>query len=277
MGNNSIRMSRRSVRISSSDGPAEEEDHVLLNVRTYHRPPSLDAAAGLLKTGRNAVLAGGTELLARRDDELEGLIDLAGLGLSGIALSDGCLTVGAMTTLQALAEAPAVAALAGGILARAVRQAAPATIRAAATLGGTLAGEKGGVEIPTVLLALGARVTLATPEPVELALETLLLHKPDVLAGAILTAVTIPLRTGGGGFAFVSRTPADRAICCAAAAGDRVAVGGVAPQPRLVEAPLRLDALPALDDHLATAAYRRQVAQVLVRRALQEQHGEVNP
>jgi CO/xanthine dehydrogenase FAD-binding subunit len=251
--------------------------HVLLNVRTYHRPTSLEAAVGLLKAGGTAPLAGGTELLARNDNELEGLVDLAGLGLDGITVTDSCLTAGAMCTLQALAEAPAVAALAGGILARAVRQSAPATIRSAATLGGTLAGERGGIEIPTVLLALGASVTLATPEPVELALETLLLHKPDVLAGAILTAVTVPLQPGGGGFALVSRTPADRAICCAAAAGDRVAVGGVTPQPRLVEAPLRLDALPVVDDHLASAAYRRQVAQVLVRRALQEQHGEVNP
>lgn len=250
---------------------------MLLNLRAYHRPRTPAEAVGLLREGRTALLAGGTELLGLEDDQIEAVIDLAPLGLDYIHLDEeGLLRIGAMTTLKRLAADDTVGGLAGGILSRAIRQAAPATIRAAATLGGTLAGTKGGEEIPTVLLALGARIRLAAPDPVELPLEMLLADKPGLLAGALLTEVAIPGSAPRGGFAFVSRSPADRAIVCAAAVGDRVAVGGVAPHPNLL--PLHeaadLARWPAVGDHRGSAAYRRDVAPVLVRRALAEANGE---
>lgn len=248
---------------------------MLLNLRAYHRPDTPAAAVSLLREGRAAVLAGGTELLGRDDDTLDALIDLASLQLDYIRSAGGYLRIGAMTTLKTLTSDPGVAALAGGILARAARQAAPATVRAAATLGGTLAGQKGGDEIPTALLALGARIVLATPDPVELPLELMLAGKADALAGAIITEIMLPLAIERGGFAFVSRTPADRAIVCAAAVGNRVAVGGVAPTPNLLP-PDALDTSgwPAVSDHRGSAGYRRLVAPVLARRALAEARGE---
>lgn len=248
---------------------------MLVNLRAYHQPRTPAEAIALLREGRTALLAGGTELLGLEDDDIAAVIDLATLGLDFIELQGGELHLGAMLTLRRLAEAPEVGALAGGVLSRAIRQAAPATVRAAATLGGTLAGAKGGDEIPTVLLALGARVTLATPDPVKLPLALLLAEKADRLTGAIITEVSVPWTDAPGGFAFVSRTPADRAILCAAAVGDRVAVGGVGLHPVLV--PPGWDATDCTDaasDHRATAEYRRWVGPVLVRRALAEARGE---
>ena len=221
---------------------------MLANLRAYHRPVTVVEAIGLLREGA-ALLGGGTELLGLDDDRLEAVIDLAPLSLDYIRVADEVVRIGAMTTLKRLADDEAVQGLAGGILGRAIRQAAPATIRAAATLGGTLAGSKGGEEIPTVLLALGARVSLATPDPVEMPLALMLANKADALAGAIITEVTVPLTAAGGGFAFVSRTPADRALLCAAAVGDRVIVS---------------------DGRMVSEEYRREVAPVLVRRALGE-------
>lgn len=247
---------------------------MLVNLRACHRPRTPAEAVGLLREGGTALLAGGTELLGTDDHEIEAVIDLATLGLDFIDVKGGELRIGAMMTLNRLAETPEVAALAGGVLARAIRQAAPATVRAAATLGGTLAGSKGGEEIPTVLLALGARVTLAVPDPVKLPIELLLASKAEHLAGAIIMEVAIPWTEAGGGFAFVSRTPADRAILCAAAVGDRVAVGGVGPFPTLVPPPFDVSDVWAVGDHRATAEYRRWVAPVLVRRALAEARGE---
>ncbi|HWI63551.1 MAG TPA: FAD binding domain-containing protein [Symbiobacteriaceae bacterium] len=247
---------------------------MLVNLRAYHRPATLAEAVGLLHEGTAALLAGGTELLGLEDDQVEAVVDLSPLGLDAIRQEGNHLHIGAMVTLGRLAEAEAVAGLAGGILARAIRQSAPATIRAAATLGGTLAGAKGGEEVPTVLLALGARVTLATPDPVDLPLEVLLANRSDVMAGAIITEVTLPLQHSQGGFAFVSRTPADRAIVCAAVAGDRTAVGGVSREPRLLSDQTDFDAWPTATDHRAGAEYRRLVAPVLVRRARAQARGE---
>jgi carbon-monoxide dehydrogenase medium subunit len=245
---------------------------LLVNLRAYHRPRTPAEAVALLREGRTALLGGGTELFGLDDDTVESVIDLAPLGLDFILAHGGEVRIGAMTTLKRLAEAPEVATLAGGILARAICQAAPATIRAAATVGGTLAGNKGGEEIPTVLLALGARVTLAAPEPIKMPFELFLSAKADHLAGALITEVTVPCTDQRAGFAFVSRTPADRAIVCAAAAGARVAVGGMGPHPVLGWSDA---ATQAISDHRASAEYRRWVAPALVRRALAEARGEV--
>jgi CO/xanthine dehydrogenase FAD-binding subunit len=256
-----------------ADAPGEGI-FVLVNLRACHRPRTPAEAIGLLREGRTALLAGGTELLGLDDAEIEAVIDLAPLGLDRVELHGGELRIGAMVRLGRLAETPEVAALAGGLLLRAIRQAAPATIRAAATLGGTLAGARGGDEIPTALLALGARVTIVDPESVKLPIDLLLAGKAAHLTGAIITEISIPWTDEAGGFAFVSRTPADRAIVCAAAAGGRVAVGGVGPYPVLVPPGWDGAEGSAVSDHRASAAYRRLVAPVLVRRALLESRGE---
>lgn len=260
---------------------------MLLGVTEYHRPASAQEALGLLQRDPEgtAVLAGGTELTASHRRELRALIDLQNLGLSAITEREGSVAIGAMTTLKALAASPLIRPIAGGLLARAAHMSAPATIRAAATLGGTLAGRKGGDELPTVLLALGARVSLATPEPVSIPLADFLDRRDELLEGFIVTHVTVPVNAGArGGLAHVSRSPADRAIVVVAAVvtGERsqIALGGLAPQPRLLPANIAPDDVPRASadwppagDFRASAEYRSWVAPVLARRALEEALG----
>jgi CO/xanthine dehydrogenase FAD-binding subunit len=252
---------------------------LLLNLREYHRPTSTAEAVGLLRrgAGRTAVLAGGTELAGCHDGAIESVVDLRHLPLAAIATGpDGVVTVGAMVTLKQLASTPVLQSPAGSILARAAERAAPATIRAAATLGGTLASRKGGDEVPTVLLALGAAVCLEGDSgPQAFPLAEFLARREELLEGALITGVQLPHRPGArGGFALVSRTPADRAIVCAAAVvttdESTVAVGGLAPHPRLLGDIARWE---VVSDHRGSAEYRRWVAPVLVKRALNEANG----
>lgn len=247
---------------------------MLLNLTAYHRPATVAEAVRLLADGRckAAVLAGGTELVGS-DAEVDAVIDLRELGLSGIDADDDKVTIGAMATLKQIASSPLVQALASGILAKAAQHSAPATIRAAATLGGTLAGRKGGEEIPTALLALEARVRIAMPGPHEVDFERFLAQRDLLLREGIITAVVIPAGAATGGLARVSRTTADQAIMCAAAVMQgkavTIAVGGLAAQP--VRWPARVER--PVSDHRGSAQYRRWVAPVLVQRAVTEAMG----
>lgn len=264
-----------------------------MDLQEYHRPKSVDEAVRLLRRGGSlaAVVAGGTELAGHDRLGAESLVDLSEAGLNTIDAEAARLRIGAMVTLRRLETDAAVRALAGGILPRAVRQGTPATIRVAATLGGTLAGTRGGDEVPTALLALGGTVTLAYAQPRskllpglesvatrEMPLAAFLANRETAVAGAVLTHVNIPILMGTarGGLALVSPTPSARALLVAAATMTAdgtltVAIGGLAPFPRVVEPGHQL--WDVVDDHRAGAEYRRWVAPVLIRRALEEAGG----
>ena len=128
----------------------------------YHRAGSVDEAADLLsKASDGRYLAGGMSLvptmklrLARHSD----LIDLNGIGdLAGITVSGDAVTVGAMTRHESVADSadvqkaiPALAALAGGI--------GDPHVRHRGTLGGSISNNDPASDYPAAVLGLGATV-----------------------------------------------------------------------------------------------------------------------
>ncbi len=238
----------------------------------YHRPTEMDEALALLARTdvRLVPLAGGTALIpaleTRELREVEGVVDLAHLGLDRIqAHSDG-IRIGAMVRLADLMEHPVVGGLAHGLLRRTAACEGPVNLRNMATVGGTVVTAHPDSELYAALLALDAqvvvrdvqgdhRVPLAEFQGVERGLVTELLLPP---AGGLR-----------GGHARVARTPRDRPIVAAVAVvGDgveRVALCGVAARPVLAGSPL-----DPLDDCTGTPEYRQAMAQVLSRRALAE-------
>ncbi len=260
----------------------------------FHRPSTVLTALELQASlGQDAcLLAGGTELNQRHHPGRPAhLISLAGLDLGGVAASDDAVMVGATTTFQELLEAPAVPAP----LRRAAAHLANRNVRNIATVGGQLAAGKSCGDLIPCLVALDARVMLATIEGSgAVAVADYVLAKPS----GLIVAVEIPTRPGrrGTGLANFTRTANDLSVINAAASMERdavgiqrpiLALGGVAAsvvrllavEQALLGAPLparaQLEALVAaavhpIDDLRGSATFKRHLASHLAADALTE-------
>lgn len=135
----------------------------------YVKPSSLDQVFALLRErGDDArLMAGGQSLMATLNMRLSEpalVIDITGLdALRGIAVQDGQLRIGALTT-HAEIEASALVAQHAPMLARAAPHIAHRAIRNSGTWGGSLAYADPAAEWPACLLALGGAVIVRGPD-----------------------------------------------------------------------------------------------------------------
>ena len=272
-------------------------------MNSYVRPNSLDQALALLGDGRARILAGGTDLYPGADGYLAGnVIDITAVpGLNRITTdSDGTLRIGACTTWTTLADAdlpPAARALQQACLQVGGRQ-----IQNVGTLGGNLCNASPAADGVPPLLALGAKVELASLTGLRrVAVADFLTGPRQTIrrADEVLTAILIPPAGLQGKSAFVklgARAYLVISIAMVAArvvlAGDRIATAAIAVgacsgsavrlnslEHALIGASMAdLSALIAanpppltpIDDIRATAAYRHKAAAELIHRALSE-------
>lgn len=201
----------------------------------YQKAMSIDAAAASLAAAPQAkLMAGGQSLIAAmklRLTDVGQIIDLGAIkGLSGIQVEANTVTIGAMTRHAEVAVSaavrsaiPALAALAGGIADRMVRN--------MGTLGGSVANNDPAADYPAGLLALGAIIVTNRRHILadnfftgmfETALES----------GEIVTAVSFPVPTRAAYMKF--KNPASRYAIVGVFVADfggrvRVAVTGAGP------------------------------------------------
>ena len=251
-------------------------------ITEYHRPHTLEEALALLARGHviSAPIGGGSQLIAADRRDITAVVDLSELGLSYVRREADQLRVGATTTLQMLIDLPDARAAWQGELARVAEQTAARNLREQGTLAGTLVSAESNNPLAVALLAVEASLTLM-PGPRSVALDEFLSKRAALLVGSLITEVTIPLNGSHERLAFekVSRTPADLPIVCAAvrarvenrAAHDaRIVLGGVADTPIVMHDPEReIPGLQPPSDFWGTAEYRRAMAGVLSRRAVQ--------
>jgi CO/xanthine dehydrogenase FAD-binding subunit len=274
----------------------------------YHRPETLDEALAIFaQLGSDAKpLAGGQSLVPAMNFRLarpEVLVDLNRLDpLVYIDEGqDGGLRIGAMTR-QRSAERSSVIARQAPLLAEAMPWVAHPQIRNRGTIGGSLAHADPAAELPAVMVALDARLVLKRSTATRTVpardfftgiLTTVL--EPDEL----LTEIQIPAAPARTGAAFMelARRHGDFALVGVAVAitldgkgscdsvrilllsvGDgpvlatraSAALRGNTPTAPRIEEAARVVATeidPPSDIH-ASSSYRRQLARVLVRRAL---------
>lgn len=273
----------------------------------YFAPESLDEALALLgkHSARAKLLAGGQSFVPMANFRVlrpEVVIDLNRIAALGfIAERDGGLAIGAMTRHRAVERSDLVRARCP-LIASAVPNIGHAVIRNRGTIGGSLSHADPAAEWPVVTIALGATMVARSPRGERL------IAAADFFVGLLTTALAedeilteirfpaAPARTGAafleisrrhGDFALVS-VGAQVTLSGAGAIDDlRLALGGVGAFPfdarkqakGLVGSKPKEGDLVALgaevakrieppDDLHASAEYRKEVAAVLVVRAL---------
>ena len=272
----------------------------------YHRPGAIAEVFELLdRYGEDSSLyGGGTELflaLKMRLLHFEHLIDLKRIdGLTGIAVSDNGLEIGAMTTHQAIATdasveriCPALRDLCGNI--------ANARVRSVGTIGGNLCFADPRADPPILLSALGAKLILVGPagqRTVPVADFIVSEYETDRRPNEILTRIVVPRTDAIATFRWVRH--GDRSLAGVAAVVEfdkaraatrscRIWAGAYGPRPvslAAVESNLTgvateaieraldegiEDAVASLDvieDHHGGADHKRHLVAILVRRAL---------
>ncbi len=272
----------------------------------YLSPTSQPEAVQLLgELGDDAkVLAGGQSLLPMLGYRLAApgyLLDIGRISeLQGWDLDDRGLTIRAMARQRQIELDPDIG-LRFPILHAALANVAHAQIRNRGTVCGSLAHADAAAELPATMVALGATMVIESSAGTREvpAAEFFEFHFTTALQpGELLTGVRIPdLGPGSlGAFVEISHRKGDFALVGVAVIVDsdgdrvrdaRIVCSGVAPRPfvatgaqdavrgRVLDDDVLLDAQYATgegmsppDDFHADSAYRKQVAGVLVRRAL---------
>ncbi|GAB5445370.1 FAD binding domain-containing protein [Gymnodinialimonas sp.] len=263
----------------------------------YERPGSLeDALALLADADRDAApLAGGQSLMPMMNFRLAApgtLVDLSDLdGLRGIEVVDGALRIGAMTRYVDLARSDLVAQHAP-LIAMALPQIAHAAVRNRGTIGGSVALADPAAEMPALLLALDAVITVQSAEGSKdhAAADFFLgMYETALEEGELVTAITIPPQ-GDRRFGFyeLARRHGDYAMAGVAVSSSasgtdhRVAYFSIsdrALRATAVEAVLdaggpvddaiaALEDLPFASDLNAGEATKRHLSGVVLKRAL---------
>ena len=131
----------------------------MMTFQNYIRPSSLEEAWQLYQKRAN-VLLGGMQWLKMSHRRAQTAIDLSGLGLDRIAEDDKAFTIGCMTSLRQLELHEGLETYTDGAMREALRHIVGVQFRNTATVGGSVAGRFGFSDVSTILMALGASVTL---------------------------------------------------------------------------------------------------------------------
>src|SRR5215470_13076706 len=215
----------------------------------YYRASSVSEAAGLLRQYPGAkVLAGGQSLIPLLKLRLAAPAAVIDIGrireLRGITVKDGRIHIGAMTTHAELAASPELGETCR-VLAQAAAGIGDPAVRNRGTIGGNIAHSDPASDLPTVLVALDAKLTVEGPD-----------GKRTLDAGGffqgmmatalkeheILTGIEIPVHAAGQTSAYAKFAhPASRYAVIGVAAvitstggkcsAARVVIGGMVPKP----------------------------------------------
>ncbi len=176
----------------------------------YHAPSTVEDALELLNDNADdaKILAGGHSLIPMmklRLAEPGMLIDLGKVGdLSYIREDGGALAIGAMTTYYDIVSSDEVQTNAPA-LSEAAAQVADPQVRNRGTIGGSLAHSDPAADLPAVMLALGAQITVSSSSGARtIAADDFFidLFTTALEANEIVTEIRIPAAAANSGAAY---------------------------------------------------------------------------
>ena len=270
----------------------------------YHRPETVAEVIEVLSRLEDAkLLAGGQSLMPMMNFRYvtpANLVDLNRVPeLAGIIEDGDALVIGAMTRQRDVKDSALVAARCP-LLAEALHHVGHVQTRNRGTIGGSLAHLDPAAELPGVLLAHDAILEVEGPEgprSIPMSRWTLGYMTPALEVDELLVRLRIPAwpRRHGFGFSEIARRYGDFAMAgagalvqmdggsirrCAIAlvgvddgpvrldAAEALLAGNVPTDSRLDAAARTALDVPGIEDVHASATYRRKVAAVVTRRAL---------
>ena len=275
-----------------------------------HRPASLGEALELMGAlERVKPMAGGTDLLPLMRDRaivVDEIVDIQGLHeLKGITIEDGALRIGALTTLSKVLESPLVAEIAP-VLREAVGHIGSVQTRNQGTLAGNLCNASPAADSAPALMVLGAQANIASGKGVRKVPVEELFAGPKMNSLAkdeLVTEILVPELPPGSGVAFeklgrrrgITLSLVNAAACLVLdgkkCVDARIALGAIAATPirlpavedtfkgkeltpeAIEESSRACYALVSpVDDVRASAEYRREMACVLMKRAIVKAH-----
>jgi len=276
------------------------------NLQDYRFATNPAEAVALMRKGpgKGAYIAGGTDMLLEHPT-CDFVVDINKAGIGDVARTPGGdLFLGAAATLQDLADNEFVTGFAGGAVSIAASHCGNRPVRTTATVGGNLCNALPSADMAPVLLALDATCYIADEDSQESLPLTDFFVGPrmTVLEDRLLVGVALPGECAGWRCLThkLTRTAEDISLVQVAVALGmddgriqevRIALGAVAPVPMratLAETMLTGQEIAAvtpdiigdvaaiaagecdpLDDHRASATYRRDMVSVLTRRLVE--------
>jgi carbon-monoxide dehydrogenase medium subunit len=269
----------------------------------YHAPNTVDEAVALLASSADArLLAGGQTLIPMMNFRLAApstIVDLNRISALAYIKDDGStVRIGAMTRQRAIEFSPVVTEKLP-LLAKAIKLVGHLPTRSRGTIGGSIANADPAAEIPMVLQALEGAVVARGPKGERTISASELFRDAMTTALApdeILVEIRLPTALAKAGCAIeeFARRKGDFAIAAVAAVIDRangvkarLATAGISSCPQRLRAAEQIleqqglsdtaikqaaeaaaKAVDPLSDRNASAAYRRQLTQVLTERVI---------
>jgi len=260
-----------------------------LRIKNYVRPHTLEEAYRIISENERAVVLGGGSFLRLSFKEIDTVVDLQNVGLDFIEEKEDAVDIGSMVTLGELERNDVLKKLYRGYIPRFVGIIWSVQLRNIATVGGTIFPKWGFSDFITGLLALNVDVHLYKSGKMKL--EDFLKTK---IGKDILVKVSIKKERRETSFQFLRNSLYDfsllnLSLSCKKGKDFKLAVGarpGVAkPAKKTVEflnsvdepfkhlkraTGILLSEIEFGDDFRASGEYRKHLAGVLFKRALEE-------
>ena len=242
-------------------------------------PKSLCEALALLSGDGVRAMSGGTALMLMMKAGVlrpSRLVSLRRLGLDRIEVVNGDLRVGSMVTLRALEKSPHLKAW--PVIGHTLRTLSNVRVRNVATLGGHLAHGDPHMDLPPLLAALGATVTIAGAKgertsPVEKLYTGYL--ETTIAPGEIITGVSVPaMGLRRAAYLKCTTRSADDWPALGVAVvldGHRtdIVVSAATDRPTRLASVEAAEGLKIDSDLHGSAAYKKQLLRVYLKRALE--------